>query len=291
MIKIFVKFIIDSDGESPKQVVERLRHLGGVPMVGEHDVEIPLSETERLFPKLEAIHKSLKGSGVFYTVSTDSGAADIESDDASSEQKLIAMKKQIYMAKLARWREMGVDTKALEELLEKDIDKFREVSKSFLKEHLDKAQVVRDVHQSLKINDEAVYSAIDDIGVTLEKICKLTTLNEHETVLSLARLITAGRATRITKDGVETYVRVKRMRTLKGEGDLSPAADNEEAMERVKEIIHAKGSTFRQICRVSRLPEGQVMNALSELLKKGELRSIKRGKNTVYIHVSAKKNK
>jgi len=285
MIKIFVKFIIDSDGESPRQIVERLSSLGGVPIVGEYDVEIPLLETERLFPKLEAIHEALKGSGVFYSVYTGVDTGTAEGQGVSGEQRLVEIKKKIYTAKLARWREMGVDTKPLEELLEKDLDRFREVSKTYLKEHLDKAQVVRDVHQSLMLNDEAVYAAIDDLGVTLENICKLTALSEHEAVLSLARLISSGKVTRVPREDKEVYVRVKRVRTLKGEGESVPAESIEDAMSRVKEAIHPKGSTFRQICRVSKLPEGQAMNALSELLKKNELRSIRKGKNTLYIRL------
>lgn len=285
MIKILVKFIIDSDGESPRQIVERLGPLGGVPRVGEYDVEIPLQENERLFPKLEAIHKALRGSGVFYSVYTGIEAGEAERQGASSEQKITEIKKKIYTAKLARWREMGVDTKPLEELLEKDLDKFREVSMTYLKEHLDKAQVVRDVHQSLRLNDEAVYAAIDDLGVTLENLCKLTNLNEHEVVLSLARLISAGKATRVPREDKEVYVRVKRVRTLKADSEAIPAESVDEAISRVKEAVHPKGSTFRQICRVSKLPEGQAMNALSEILKRGEMRSIRKGKNTVYIRL------
>ena len=273
MIRILVKFIIDSDGESPRQIVERLGSLGGVPIVGEYDIEVPLLENERLFPKLEAIHKALKGSGVFYSVYTGIETGEAERQIASGEQKIAEIKKKIYTAKLARWREMGVDTKPLEEILEKDLDKFREVSMTYLKEHLDKAQVVRDVHQSLRLNDE------------LENLCKLTSLNEHEVILSLARLISAGKVTRVPREDKEVYVRVKRMRTLKADSEAMPAEDFDEAISRIKEAIHPKGSTFRQICRVSKLPEGQAMNALSEILKRGELRSIRKGKNTVYIRL------
>lgn len=287
MIKILVKFIIDSDGESPRQIVERLSPLGGVPVVGEYDIEIPLLENERLFPKLEAIHKALRGSGAFYSVYTGIGTGDSEPRLVSSEQKVAEMKKKMYAAKLARWREMGVDTKPLEELLEKDLEKFKEVSMTYLKEHLDKAQVVRDVHQSMRLNDEAVYAAVDDLGVTLQNLCKLTELSEHEVVLSLARLISMGKVTRVPKEDKEVYVRVRRTRTLKINGESIPAESIDEAISRVKEAIHHSGSTFRQICRVSKLPEGQAMNALSEILRKGELKSVRKGKNTVYIPVSA----
>jgi len=49
----------------------------------------------------------------------------------------------------------------------------------------------------------------------LRKSGRLTSLGEHEVVLSLARLITAGRVTRLPKEDKEIYVRVKRLRTLR----------------------------------------------------------------------------
>jgi hypothetical protein len=94
--------------------------------------------------------------------------------------------------------------------------------------------------------------------------------------------------TRVPKDDKEVYVRVRRVRTLKGEGESVPAESLEEAMSRVREAIHPNGSTFRQICRVSRLPEGQAMNALSELLRTNELKSIRKGKNTLYVFTQKK---
>lgn len=284
MIKILVKFVIDSDGESPRQLVERLRAVGGVPLVGEYDVEIPMSETDRLFPKLDAIHRALRGSGALYSVSTSSGSVEKADVGASAdEQKILDMRKQLYWAKLVRWKEMGVDTSPLEELLETDIEKFKEVSRTYLREHLDQAQVVEDVTENLKKIDQTVYACLDYDGVPLDKICKSCDIDEHEAVLSLARLITAGRATRLTSGDKETYVRIKRTRTLKNPTKPRPAETLDEALERVFESIHHKGSTFQQICRQARLPEGQVLSSLSDLMTSGKLKRVKRGDNTIYL--------
>lgn len=294
MIKIFIKFMVSSDGESPKQLVERLRAIGGVPLVGQYDVEIPLGETERLFPKLEAIHRALKGSGTYYTVSTgleseQAAKGDLTSVESRAEgdQKMAELKKKMYRAKLARWREMGIDTASLEELLETDIEGFKAVSRTYLREHLDKTKVIEDVARDLKNIDEEVCAQIDDLGVSLENICKLCNLNENEAILSLGRLISAGKVTWLTKDDKEVYVRVAphRAAAIAVEEGLAPAKSKEEAEERVLSALRVRGNTVRQVCQESRLPEGQVMNALADLLKSGRVRSARRGKSTVYLRV------
>ncbi|MDH4123562.1 MAG: hypothetical protein OEV21_05735 [Thermoplasmata archaeon] len=284
MLKIFVKFIIDSDGESPKNLVERLRAMGGVALVGEYDVEIPLGETERLFPKLDEIHRALKGSGALYTVDTGVSHGEDNKFETTGEHRIPEIRKKVYLAKLARWKEMGIDIKPLEELLETDFERFKEVSKTYLREHLDKAQIVADVTENLKKVDAVVYSSVDDLGVTIESICRVCGVDEHDAILSLARLIAAGRVTRTMLGDNEVYARVKKTRTVWEERpESTPATSSIEAEERVLKAIHAKGSTFKRICKISQLPEGQAMNALSELLNKDRVKSIRRGKNTVYI--------
>ena len=62
MLRILLKFMISSDGESPGQLVQRLRKVGGIPLAGMYDIEVPLSDNDRLFPKLEEIHKRSGGA-------------------------------------------------------------------------------------------------------------------------------------------------------------------------------------------------------------------------------------
>ena len=292
MIKIYVKFQISSDGESPKQLVERLRVIGGIPLVGEYDVEVPLQEAERLFPKLEAIHRALKGSRAYYSVTTGietpkvTASQDIIEEEArkiSDDQKMLELRKKMYKAKLSRWREMGIDTGTLEELLETDIERFKEVSKTYLKEHLDKSKIVEDVARDLKQVDEEVYSCIDDLGVNFDSICRLCNLTENESILSLGRLISAGKITWQTKDDKEIYMRILPKKLARPEEEIMSAQTPEQAEGRVLANIKIRGSTVKQICRDARLPEGQVMSALADLLKSGKAKSAKRGATTVYV--------
>ncbi|HUW42616.1 MAG TPA: hypothetical protein VMW02_00090, partial [Thermoplasmata archaeon] len=242
MIKIYVKFQISSDGESPKQLVERLRDIGGVPLVGEYDIEVPLQETERLFLKLEAIHRALKGSGAYYMVTTGietpqaTASQDIIEEEArkiSDDQKMMELRKKMYRAKLARWREMGLDTSTLEELLETDIERFKDVSKTYLKEHLDKNKIVEDLARDLKQVDEEVYSCVDDLGVTLESICRLCNLTENDSILSLGRLISAGKVTWESKDDKEIYMRILPKKLARSDEEVTPAHTPEQAEGRV----------------------------------------------------------
>jgi len=295
MLRILIKFMISSDGESPGQLVERLRNIGGVPLAGEYDIEIPLSDNDRLFPKIEEIHAALRGSGVFYTLFTGGEDTDVQQTEGVSnvlpksggDQKLLEIRKNMYKAKLARWREMGIDTAHLEELLEEDIDKFREESRNYLREHLDKHKMVEDVDRDLKTIDEQVIKQVDSSGVLLEAVCKACNLSENEGVLSLGRLISAGKVICVVKEDKEYYALAPSHKPERAEGAAVPAGAKNEAEDRVLSSIRSKGSTVKQICQDSKMPEEQALNAISDLVSRGMIRSAKRGKSIVYLKQKA----
>lgn len=294
MLRIMIKFMISSDGESPGQLVERLRNIGGIPLAGEYDIEIPLGDSDRLFPKLEEIHAALKGSGVHYTLYTGGEEPDLKQDAVSTmlpkaggDQKLLELRKNAYRQKLSRWREMGIDTSHLEELLENDIDKFREESKNFLKEHLDKHKMVEDVDRSLKKIDEEVFRHVDPEGVPLELICKECNLSENDAILSLGRLISAGKVLCVVRDGKEFYAISPSHKVDETTTEAChPATTTTEAENRVLSSLRTKGSSAKQIVQDTKLPEEQALNAISDLVSKGLLKSAKRGKGTT-IYVKA----
>src|SRR4030043_12079 len=87
MIKTYIRVELSSEGESPKQVIERMRRIGAVPMVGDYDFELRLTEDERLFDKLEEIHRALKGSNIRYALTT---RTDAEAEDMIRSKREIA---------------------------------------------------------------------------------------------------------------------------------------------------------------------------------------------------------
>src|SRR5512137_1603566 len=139
MIKTYIRVELGSEGESPKQVIERMRRIGAVPVVGDYDFELSLDDDERLFDKLEEIHHALRGANVRYTLTTLTGAEAATLEKSRHEithyvnQKPLELRKSLYKAKLERWREMDLDVSELESLLDSDLDRFKAVSKEFLK--------------------------------------------------------------------------------------------------------------------------------------------------------------
>ena len=291
MNKIYVKIELSSEGESPKRIVERMRRVDALPLVGDFDFEVRLGTDERLFDRLEAIHRALKGSRVRYTVTTLADASrPLEGDSASRpvaplpDLKPPEMKKDLYKAKISRWREMGLEVSELEKLLEKDPENFKEVSKEFLRTHLNHMSVVRDKHPPETQLDGEVLALLVETGKTIEELATATGYSEEQVTLSLGRLISSGSATRSESGETEKYSLVpppapppvKRLRLL-------PAENDEEAEDRVYNAIAPSGSTRDQIMRATRLPNDQATKALASLNKKGRIRVIGKGKKAKFI--------
>ena len=291
MNKIYVKIALSSEGESPKRIVERMKRVDALPLVGDFDFEIKLNPDERLFDKLDAIHRALKGSRTRYTVTTLADASKPLAGDSASrpvapllDLKPPEMKKDLYMAKIDRWREMGLDVTELERLLEKDPDNFKEASKEFLRVHLSNMSVVRDKHPPETQLDGDVLALLVETGKTIPELAAATGYSEEQVTLSLGRLISSGSATRTENGELEKYSLVpppapppmKKLRLL-------PAESNEEAEDRIYSAIAPSGSSRNQILRATRLPEDQATKALASLSKKGRIRVIGKGKKAKFI--------
>ncbi len=291
MNKIYVKIMLSSEGESPKRLVERMKRVDALPLVGDFDFEVKLNPDERLFDKLDAIHHALKGARVRYTVTTLADVSrPLEGDSAARpvapllDLKPPEMKKDIYREKIGRWREMGLDVKELETLLENDPEHFKEVSKEFLRTHLNNISVVRDKHPPENQLDGEVLALLGETGKTIDDLAKATGYSEEQVTLSLGRLISSGSATRSEDGKLEKYSLVpppapppmKKLRVL-------PAENAEEAEDRVFNAIAPSGSSREQILRATRLPDDQATKALASLSKKGRIRVIGKGKKAKFI--------
>ncbi|MDH3364619.1 MAG: hypothetical protein OEM29_01220 [Thermoplasmata archaeon] len=291
MNKIYVKIMLSSEGESPKRLVERMKRVEALPLVGDFDFEMTLNPDERLFDKLEAIHRALKGARVRYTVTTLADVSrPLEGDSAARpiapllDLKPPEMKNDLYKKKIGRWREMGLDVTDLEKLLETDPEHFKEVSKEFLRTHLNNVSVVRDKHPPENQLDGEVLALLGETGKTIDELAMATGYSEEQVTLSLGRLISSGSATRSENGDLERYCLVpppappptKKLRIL-------PAENGEEAEDRVYNAIAPSGSTRDQILRATRLPDDQATKALASLSKKGRIRVIGKGKKAKFI--------
>lgn len=287
MIKTYLRMELSSEGESPKKIIERLRNIGGMPIIGDFDFEFSLEEDERLFDKLEEIHRALMGAGVRYTVTT---LTDTEVAGRGKliaryvDQKPIELRKSLYKAKLERWKEMGLDVSELEALLETDVDRFKEISRNFLKTHLDHMSVVRDRKSDDNLVDGQILALLDEEGKSLSEIISITGFSEDQILLSLGRLISSGSATRLQKGANEVYCLIPPPAPIVRKAlVLVPAADGAEAEKRLLEAIQADGTSGKDLVRTSRLPREQFNKAVESLQKQGKIKIVKRSNKDLYM--------
>jgi len=291
MIKTYIRVQISSEGESPKQIIERMRKIGAVPIVGDYDFELKLEDDKRLFDKLEEIHHSLRGANVRYTLTT---RTDIDVETLAKnrhevthyvDQKPVELKKALYKAKLDRWKEMGLDVSELEPLLETDLDHFKTASKEFLRTHLDQLSVIKDRRPESEV-DGQVLALIDEVGKSLVEISSATGFTEDQVTLSVGRLISSGSARRVQKGSEEVYCLIPPPAPIVRKAlELAPAGSDEEAQKRVLESIRADGISTKELIRAAKLPREQFAKAVSQLKEKGTIRVVMKAKKEFYFKV------
>lgn len=289
MIKTYIRVDLSSEGESPKQVIERMRKIGAVPVVGDYDFELALNDDERLFDKLEEIHHTLRGSSVRYTVTT---RTDVEVETGSRsrqqvmhyvDQKPVELRKSLYKAKLERWKDMGMDVSELEFLLETDLDKFKAASKDFLRTHLDRLSVIKDKHPQENRIDGEILALLDEDGQSMEQIVSATGFFEDQVTLSIGRLISAGSVRRLQKGAQEMFCLVPPPALqIRRAVEVVPATTEDEAKARVYECIPPDGISSKDLFRVVKLPREQLARAVSALHSEGRIRTDKKGKKETY---------
>lgn len=284
MIKTYIRVELSSEGESPKQIIERMRRIGAVPMVGDYDFELRLTEDERLFDKLEEIHRALKGSNVRYalTTRTDAEAEDMVRSKREIThyvgEKPVELKKGLYKAKLDRWRDMGLEVSELEELLEKDLESFKSASKQFLRTHLDQ-MVVKDKSPANNVIDMHVMAVLDENGKDMKDLTSRTKYSEEQVTLSLGRLISAGSVMRFQTGDIETFSLTPPPAPpshFRKTVAAVPAKSEIEAETRILDSITADGVSSKDLTRAAKLPRDQFVKALKSLQKDGKVRIVKK---------------
>ncbi len=289
MIKTYVRVELGSEGESPKKVIDRMRKIGAVPIVGEFDFELTIGDDERLFDRLEDIHRALKGADVRYTLTSLTEAEATGSEGGKviahyADRRPGELRRSLYKAKLERWKEMGLDVSELEKMLDVDLEKFKSASKEFLRNNLDHMSVVKDRKSSDNVVDGQVLALLDEDGLSLNSIMTSTGFSEEQVLLSLGRLIASGSATRVQKGQSELYSLVPPPApVVRKVMDAVPAQSDEEATKRILESIAIDGSSLKEIVRASRLPRKQVEDGLEKLASEGKITKAGRGRTEVFV--------
>jgi len=292
MIRMYLRVELSSEGESPKQVIERMRKIGAVPVVGDYDFELPLGDDQRLFDKLEEVHHALRGGNVRYTVTTrteadyDSGYYGRKQITHIADQRPLELKKSLYKAKLERWKEMGLDVSDLEALLDEDIDKFKAASREFLRTHLDRLSIVQDKRPQENRIDGEILALLDEDGKSLVEIAAATGYFEDQVTLSLGRLISSGSVRRVPKDSNEIFCLIPPPAPqIRKAIEVVPAKDDDEAKARVYELVSSEGISSKDLIKAAKLPREQLRKAVESLDQEEKIRIEHRGKKERYFRL------
>jgi hypothetical protein len=290
MRKTYVRVIFSSEGESPKQVIERMMRIGATPVGGDYDFEFSLSDDERIFDRIEKIHRALKGARVRYSITTRLDVGEEIHGGGKRrvvhyfDHKPVEMKKAVYRSKLDRWREMGLDVSELEPLLEQDLEKFKAASKLFLRTHLDELSEIKDKHPPENLMDGEVLARIDEGGKTLAQLVAEVGYSEDLITLSLGRLMSAGSVRRETAGAAETYFLVPPPAPQQRKALLVRPADSaEEARKRVFGAIPMEGISPKELVKAARLPREQLSKAVESLLADGSIKLVRDDKKELYL--------
>ena len=162
-------------------------------------------------------------------------------------------------------------------------NRFKEVSKEFLRNHLDEISVVKDRRSEDNIVDGNVLALLDENGKTIDEISRKTGFSEEQVTLSLGRLISSESVRRTAKDSAEIFCLVPPPAPVVRKAlQMKPASDDSEAEQRLFEAIPDNGITSKEVVRTSRLPREQVEKAALALKSKNKIRIVVRGKKVLY---------
>jgi len=173
-MKAFVKVIHFSDGRSPKEVEEILRHQGFHRIKGTSVFETEAVDEADGFAHIERAHHALKGMGLMYDANVGKPP---ETGTVSAHG---------YKEKLARWRDIGLDVDELADLLQYDADRFKMRATEMFRTQLDRivAEREREIRETeakerVERAREKVLAAVrEEGGKTFQQLSSLSGVDE-----------------------------------------------------------------------------------------------------------------
>jgi hypothetical protein len=131
-MKAYVKVVYSSEGRSPKEAEELLRGFGFVRARGTNTFEAEVPDEATGIERLEALHAGLKGQGFIYEPSVGRPLESLPGQQLG------------YKERMARWRDAGLDTEELQDLLQFDVERFKSRGLEMMRSQLDRVAVERE---------------------------------------------------------------------------------------------------------------------------------------------------
>jgi predicted transcriptional regulator len=184
-----VKIAYVSDGRPPSEVEESLRAVGFAKVKGSSAFEAEVADAQQGMEKLDEMHAALKGKGVIYEPS-------VRRPTEGGQGQPIG-----YQERLARWKEAGIDSDELQELLQYDIERFKSRGLEMMRAQLERVALerereIREAEAREKVEkarERILASAKGEGGKTIQQLIGVTGLDEEVLTQIIDELVKKGK--------------------------------------------------------------------------------------------------
>ncbi|MGD1061259.1 MAG: hypothetical protein ABR879_07355 [Methanomassiliicoccales archaeon] len=184
-----VEFV--SDGRPPSEVEEGLHKVGFAQVKGTNTFEAEVLDAQGGKAKLEEMHAALRGMGIIYEPSLGRPAEGLPGQPIG------------YHERLAKWKEAGIDSDELQELLQYDVERFKSRGLEMMRAQLERVALEREreIRESEardrieKARDRILLSAREEGGKTIQQLVEVTGLDEEILTQMLDELVKKGKLT------------------------------------------------------------------------------------------------
>ena len=188
-MKAYVKVVYSSEGRSPKEAEELLRGFGFVRARGTNTFETEVPDEATGIERLEALHAGLKGQGFIYEPSVGRPLESLPGQQLG------------YKERMARWRDAGLDTEELQDLLQFDVERFKSRGLEMMRSQLDRVAVEREreireaeAREKIERGREKIMSAVQsEGGQTIQQLMVITGVDEDILTQMLDELVKKGK--------------------------------------------------------------------------------------------------
>jgi len=164
-MKAYIQVIYSSEGASPDEVEKAFKDTGFLRLKGSSIYEIDVVEDSELTGRLGKLHDALRGLEVRYMPSIQVPEGVLSSDVPGFRQRL------------EMWRAVGVDVDELLEVLERDVEEFRECARGIWTTQIDRIADDKereaaefDAKRKLEQAREGILSEVETEGKTFHEL-------------------------------------------------------------------------------------------------------------------------
>ncbi len=190
-MKVYVRVEFVSDGRPPSEVEEAFSKVGFGQVKGTNTFEADVPDVQSGRAKLDEMHAALRGMGVIYEPSLGRPSEGIPGQTMG------------YQERLAKWKEAGIDSDELLELLQYDVERFKSRGLEMMRAQLERVALEREREireaeakgRIEKARDRIIASVKEEGGKTIQQLMAVTGLDENILTQMLDDLVKKGKLT------------------------------------------------------------------------------------------------